>query len=75
MTTAGKASKASLGLVSLFLAAIALAGCNTVAGMGRDLAAAGDAVAHAAVMASGPAPATARGPGAVSGTTAPTPLR
>ncbi len=73
MTTAGKTSKASLGLVLLSLAAIALAGCNTVAGMGRDLEAAGTAVAHAAVMASGPA--TARGAGAVSGTSAPTPLR
>ena len=36
------------GLIVLTLAALALAGCNTVEGFGRDMANAGDAISGAA---------------------------
>ncbi len=61
------------------LAAMTLAGCNTIAGAGRDLTAAGDWLARDAesIMASdrAQAPVAARGQGAVSGTSQPAPLR
>ncbi len=36
------------GLVSLFAALVLLAGCNTIAGMGKDISNAGNSIENAA---------------------------
>lgn len=69
------AYKLSLGLFPVLLAATSLGGCNTVAGFGRDLQAAGAALAHAAdrVVASDrtQTPVGATDQGAFSGSSQP----
>ncbi len=56
----------------LLLLPVALAACNTVAGMGQDLAAAGQALSHSVGIVTGSQPAQAAAPPpAVQGSSAP----